>query len=325
MHALSKLWRLFSILLVMKESPCLFLEVDRAMKTEARDSPGIAMSPPVASVVLMPLRRNLASSARDRDAIPSPRRPRTAMDEDPLWRPRSDSLDLLSGEKEANCAGASKTTPDGADDVYNSTRSAHSRQSLPNVRRPDHPSASLLSTPPSTTRKQLPRTLVRKSSSWTSKMEEFQLKEGKSDSNDFTSSPVGERPLEKSSDTPSSAYNSPHATTGRKTSALHFAGSSSLKSYGGAGGSNSSSPTSAAVNVAIGARSSARAVAAAYEGSPVRGNTKLANSRPMDGNMGFSNHDSPSVMPSQLATRKPSLFSKAPRRSSGGGTKGSDI
>jgi hypothetical protein len=269
----------------------------------------------------MPLRRNLLSAARD--AIPSPRRPRTAVEDD--GRSRSDSLDMLSEEKQSSGGGGgSKTTVDGAEDVYSNSRFSH-RQSLPNVRRPDSTSTTPVSTPPQGLRKQVSRTLVRKSSSWTSRMEEFQMKEGKADSSDLlpASSERRDGTADKTGDS-ASTYNSPsQSNTGRKSSALHFAGSSSLnKSYS----SSSSPPTAASTGApSVSGRSSARAIAAGYEGSPVRNSSKIANQKPADANTPHLGYDAPSLMTSPLTTRKPSLFSKVTRRSSGGGAANSDI
>ena len=190
-------------------------------KTPRYDSGGESAAPDSprskTSVVLMPLRRNTA--AVDRDFIPSPRRPRTATEED-VSRPRSDSLDLLSGDKDV-----SKTW---TEDDGHAARTC--RPTATSARRNESTVACQVPSQVGDRRQaHIHRPLVRKSSSWTEQMTDFKVREGSANL-DSTEPHHVSPSSDRKGTLPSDAYSSPSHSI--RKSALHMAGTSSLRTYG---------------------------------------------------------------------------------------------
>ena len=308
-----------------KDSPRVFLgDVSKHNEETGGNTPPSDSKPkspdPFNSVVLMPLRRNAAPSARD--AIPSPRRPRTAaVDEDLLssTKPRSDSLDLLYTERD----GSHKTSSDAGDDTF-SSRCSSGRSSIPSGRRTENnsPAAATAS------RKQT-RPLVRKSSSWTERMEmEFSLvdKPDGADNNPSNSVHRCSSSEKRGGDgASSSVYNSPSHREGRK-SALHFAGTSSLKSYGG-GNDSSPSSTRSRGNSWYDNNSPGGSDGRVHSGGSSSGGSRMASRHSSqkphgDSSAPYSNYDSHS---STSSRRGQSSIHEKNTRKSNGMTKGSDI
>ena len=205
-----------------KDSPSLVADIMSGKDEGSGESARLDSPKEKASVVLMPLRRNVA--AIDRDFIPSPRRPRTATEEDGA---RSDSLDLLYGDKDGTktCTEDDRHTP------------RNPRPAVMSARR--HESAATCQPPPQVgDRRQghIHRPLVRKSSSWTDQMTDFKVREGATTNVDSTEPHHVPSPRDRKTTTTErssaagDAYSSPSHSS--RKSALHMAGTSSLRSYG---------------------------------------------------------------------------------------------